>query len=136
VIPGLIRRFHEAKVNNYPEVIIWGTGSPRREFLFVDDMASAAVFVMGLEKAIYDENTDIMSSHINVGSGIDFTIAELAELIKESVGYKGGVAFDSSRPDGTPKKLMKSARLKSLGWSNLISLEDGLRLTYADFKKL
>ena len=133
VIPALIRRFHEAKVANSPEVLIWGTGTPRREFLYVDDMAAASVFVMELDKSIYDKNTEAMESHINVGFGDDLTIGELAELIKTAVGYKGVINFDSSKPDGAPRKLMDSSKLQKLGWTPSVSLANGLEQAYQSF---
>lgn len=133
VIPALIRRFHEAKVNNVPTVTIWGSGTPKREFLFVDDMAAASVHVMKLEKAIYDQHTQPMLSHINVGCGHDVTIKELAEAVGTTVGYLGGITFDSSKPDGTPRKLMNSTRLNSLGWTPEVDLIKGLGLAYNDF---
>ena len=111
VIPALIRRFHEARVSNAPEVVIWGTGTPKREFLYVDDMASASVFVMELDKAAYDAQTEPMQSHINVGFGSDVAIAELAKVVGAEVGYQGKISFDSSKPDGSPRKWMDSARL-------------------------
>jgi len=134
VIPALIRRFHEAKVANAPEVIIWGTGSPRREFLYVDDMAAASVFVMELEKATYDEQTQAMQSHINVGFGSDVTIAELAKAIAKATGYQGTINFDSSKPDGVPRKWMDSSRLNSLGWKPKVDITQGLSLAYEDAK--
>ena len=130
VIPALIRRFHEAKVSNAPEVVIWGTGTPKREFLYVDDMAAASVFVMGLDKGIYDEHTSPMESHINVGYGSDVTIAELADTVGRAVGYQGRISFDASKPDGAPRKWMDSSRLRNLGWSPLIDLESGLLEAY------
>lgn len=133
VIPALIRRFHEAKVNGLSEVVIWGTGSPRREFLYADDMASASVFVMDLENKVYSEYTKPMLSHINVGYGSDVTILELANLIAVTVGFNGAIKFDASKPDGAPKKLMDSVRLKNLGWAPSISLERGLELAYKDY---
>jgi GDP-L-fucose synthase len=133
VIPALIRRFHEAKEQKLPEVVIWGTGSPMREFLYVDDMAAASVFVMGLDKPIYDQHIEPMQSHINVGFGSDVTIKELAEMIGEVVEYQGVISFDSSKPDGTPKKLMNSNRLKSMGWKATVQLRDGLRIAYKSF---
>jgi GDP-L-fucose synthase len=133
VIPALIRRFHEAKANNSPNVTIWGTGSPRREFLFVDDMANASVYIMDLDQSTYKKNTEDMLSHINVGSGEDLTIASLAKIIGEVVGYKGNIEFDESKPDGTPRKLMDSSRINALGWRAKTSLEDGLEFTYKDF---
>ncbi len=116
VIPALIRRFHEAKLSGAPEVVIWGTGTPRREFLYVDDMATASVFVMQLPMAAYREHTQPMQSHINVGFGSDVTIAELATAVSDAVGYRGNIAFDSSRPDGAPQKWMDSGCLNRLGW--------------------
>jgi len=135
VIPALIRRFHEAKVNQAPSVTIWGTGIPRREFLYVDDMAAACVHVMNLDKATYDQHTQPMLSHINVGCGLDITIKELAELVGKTIGYQGEIVFDPSKPDGTPRKLMDSSRLNALGWHANVSLEEGLCLAYADFQK-
>lgn len=135
VLPALIRRFHEAKVNNSPEVVIWGTGTPRREFLYVDDMATASVFVMDLEKAIYDQHTHPMQSHINVGYGSDLTIAELAVEIAQAVGYEGKISFEVSKPDGTPRKLMDSSRLARLGCKASVDLSTGIGLAYADFLK-
>ncbi len=135
VIPALIKRFHEAKVNQLPKVLIWGTGTPRREFLFVDDMAAASVFVMELDKAIYDTQTDPMRCHINVGFGSDVTISELAHLVSKVVGYKGNICFDVSKPDGPPRKYMESTRINTLGWKPIIELEEGLRLAYLDFCK-
>ena len=133
VIPALIRRFHEAKVANAPEVVIWGTGTPKREFLYVDDMAAASVFVMDLDRAIYDQQTSPMESHINVGYGSDVTIAELAKAVGNAVGYQGNIAFDTSKPDGTPRKWMDSSKLNQLGWSPRIELAQGLTHAYAEF---
>jgi len=135
VIPALIRRFHEAKLNHLPEVVIWGTGTPKREFLYVDDMASASVFVMELDKAIYDQSTDPMQSHINVGFGSDVMIAELAVTIASVVGYQGEIQFDSSKPDGPPRKWMDSSRLERLGWKSSVPLQAGLERAYADFER-
>ena len=135
VIPALIRRFHEAKANHAPKVTIWGTGTPCREFLFVDDMASASVHVMNLPKTTYDQHTSPMQSHINVGYGSDITIAQLAQTIGQVVGYPGTIDFDTSKPDGAPRKLMDSSRLKSLGWQAKVSLHEGLTLAYQDFLK-
>ncbi|AKZ61487.1 GDP-L-fucose synthase [Herbaspirillum hiltneri N3] len=135
VIPALIRRFHEAKVNRSPRVYIWGTGTPKREFLFVDDMALASVHVMALDKATYDQHTQPMLSHINVGYGSDITIRELAETIGKTVGYEGTIEFDSSKPDGAPRKLMDSARLNALGWHAKVELATGLASAYQDFLK-
>lgn len=133
VIPALIRRFHEAKLRNATEVLIWGTGIPRREFIYVDDMADASVFIMNLDKSIYDENTQPMQSHINVGSGSDVTISDLAELIRQTVGFNGLVSFETSRPDGAPQKLMNSDKLNKLGWTQKVELKDGLLMAYKDF---
>ena len=133
VIPGLIRRFHEAKISGAPNVTIWGTGSPRREFLYVDDMASASVYVMQLPKAKYEQYTQPMQSHINVGSGSDVTIAELAQAIAQTVGYTGQIEFDATKPDGSPRKWMDSKRLNDLGWQAQVSLIEGLKLAYQDF---
>lgn len=133
VIPALIRRFHEAKINHLPTVTIWGTGTPRREFLFVDDMAAASVFVMNLEKTSFDVPTQPMLSHINVGFGLDITIHELAEAIGKVIAYDGRIAFDPKKPDGTPQKLMDSQRLNSMGWRAAVGLEEGLQAAYKDF---
>jgi GDP-L-fucose synthase len=133
VIPALIRRFHEAKVNNASEVVIWGTGTPKREFLFVDDMAAASVFVMQLDKKTFDQQTEPMQNHINVGYGSDVTIAELAQAVGNAVGYKGKIAFDVSKPDGAPRKWMDSSKLNHLGWNPLVDLQVGLSRAYADF---
>ena len=133
VIPALIRRFHEAKVSNAPEVVIWGTGTPRREFLYVDDMAEASVFVMQLDKKTYDSQTLPMQSHINVGFGSDVTIKELAHTVAKATGYQGMISFDPSKPDGSPRKWMDSGRLNRLGWGAKMHLESGLVFAYADF---
>jgi GDP-L-fucose synthase len=133
VIPALIRRFHEAALTSVSVVTIWGTGTPRREFLSIDDMAAACVHVMNLDKAAYSAHTSPMQSHINVGSGEDITIKELALTIAKVIGYEGAIEFDPTKPDGTPRKLMDSARLNSLGWRARVSLEDGLKLAYGDF---
>ncbi len=132
VIPALIRRFHEAKISKASEVVIWGSGTPRREFLYVDDMATASVFVMELDKKKYDQHTEPMQSHINVGFGSDTTIAELAIAVGEAVGYQGQIRFDTSKPDGSPRKWMDSGRLNNLGWKAKIGLDDGLRMAYED----
>jgi GDP-L-fucose synthase len=135
VIPALIRRFHEAKVNNAPNVTIWGTGTPRREFLHVDDMATACIHIMNLDKPTYDEHTQPMLSHINVGYGSDLTIREVAQAIAQTVGYAGPITFDINKPDGTPRKLMDSSRINALGWHANIGLKEGLKMTYEDFLK-
>ena len=136
VIPALIRRFHEAKEANAPEVLIWGTGTPKREFLYVDDMAAACVFVMELSKDIYDQHTEPMQSHINVGYGDDVTIAQLADAVAKATGYAGKIGFDTSKPDGTPRKWMDSGRLNRLGWQATVDLEVGLKQAYGDFLKM
>ena len=133
VIPGLIRRFHDSKLNDAPEVVVWGTGNPKREFLYVDDMADASVFLMELSSTIYDETTESGVSHINVGTGIDYTVSDLAKKISDVVGYKGKIIFDPSKPDGVPRKLLDIHRLTSLGWRSSMELEDGLRATYEWF---
>jgi GDP-L-fucose synthase len=135
VIPALIRRFHEAKVNQAPSVTIWGTGTPKREFLYVDDMAAASVHVMNLPQATYLQHTQPMLSHINVGCGHDITIRELAETIARVIGYRGDIAFDPSKPDGTPRKLMDSSRLNALGYQHQVGLVAGLEVAYQDFLK-
>jgi len=132
VVPALLRRFHEAKVNNAPEVVIWGTGNPRREFLFVDDMAAASVFVMALSKEKYVEQVEPMQSHINVGFGSDVSIAELAHAVAKVTGYDGEIRFDSSKPDGAPRKWMSSKLLNKMGWEPKIGLEDGLKTAYKE----
>jgi GDP-L-fucose synthase len=133
VIPALIRRFHEAKLVNAPSVAIWGTGTPKREFLYVDDMAAASVHVMNLPKPTYDQHTQPMLSHINVGYGSDVSIAEAAQTIAQVVGYTGAVTFDTSKPDGAPRKWMDSSRLNSLGWQAQVPLLQGLTQAYQDF---
>ena len=133
VIPALTRRFHEAKVAQAPSVAIWGTGSPRREFLYVDDMATASLHVMQLSKGLYEQHTQPMQSHINAGSGSDVTIADLALHIAQTVGYTGQISFDASKPDGSPRKWMDSSRLQSLGWAPQIGLQEGLAIAYQDF---
>ncbi|MFT5852193.1 MAG: GDP-L-fucose synthase [Colwellia sp.] len=133
VIPALLRRFHEAKLNNDKEVIAWGSGKPMREFLYVDDMADASIHVMNLDKSIYDENTEPMLSHINVGTGVDCTIKELVETVAKVVGFTGDIKFDATKPDGAPRKLMNVDRLKSLGWGYSVELERGLALSYQWF---
>ncbi|EKO3989481.1 GDP-L-fucose synthase [Vibrio fluvialis] len=133
VIPALMRRFHEAKERGDAEVVVWGTGTPMREFLYVDDMAAASIHVMELDKDTYQANTQPMLSHINVGTGVDCTIREMAETMARVVGFKGDVVFDSTKPDGTPRKLMDVSRLASLGWRFSTELEDGLAKTYQWF---
>ena len=133
VIPALLRKFHEAKETGSPAVSVWGTGNPRREFLHVDDMAAACVHVMGLDDAVYEANTRPMLSHINVGTGTDVTIGELARLVGEVVGYEGEIVFDTEKPDGAPRKLLDTSRLAALGWKPGIALRDGLASTYRWF---
>ena len=133
VIPALLRRFHEAKLRGDAEVVVWGSGKPMREFLYVDDMAAASVHVMELANEIYQVNTQPMLSHINVGTGVDCTIRELAETMAKVVGFAGKVVFDSTKPDGTPRKLLDVSRLADLGWRYAISLEQGLAKTYQWF---
>lgn len=133
VIPALMRRFHEAVQRNDTEVVIWGTGTPMREFLHVDDMAEASVHVMNLDDSIYRKYTQPMLSHINVGTGEDCTIRELAETMAKVTGFAGALAFDAGKPDGTPRKLLDVSRLHALGWKASVGLEEGLRNTYAWF---
>ncbi len=133
VIPAMLRRFHEAKLRDDGSVVVWGTGKPMRDFLYVDDMAAASIHVMGLDKALYGENTEPMLSHINVGTGVDCTIRELAETIARVIGFEGELIFDASKPDGSPRKLMNVSRLKALGWEATVSLEAGLRDAYQWF---
>lgn len=133
VIPALIQRFHEAKVSKIPQVVVWGTGYARREFLFVDDMAEASVHVMNLEPKIYQKHVLPMQSHINVGFGDDITIRELAQLVAETVGYRGRIEFDSTKPDGAPRKWLDSDLLNKLGWKPRFSLKEGLSIAYKDF---
>lgn len=133
VIPALIRRFHEAKVGDLPEVVIWGTGNPRREFLYVDDMAAASVFVMELPTDVYLTHTKPMQSHLNVGYGSDVTIADLARAVGTAVGYAGAISFDPSKPDGAPRKWMDSSKLNALGWQAKTPLAEGLATAYQDF---
>jgi len=130
VIPALLRRFHEAVQRGDEELVIWGTGTPMREFLHVDDMAAASIHVMELDDATYQANTQPMLSHINVGTGVDCTIGQLAKTIAEVTGFTGKLTFDTSKPDGAPRKLMDVSRLRSLGWQASISLEDGLKDAY------
>jgi GDP-L-fucose synthase len=133
VIPAMLRRFHEAKAADAPSVAVWGTGTPRREFLYVDDMAAACVHVMNLSAAVWAANTKPMQCLLNVGYGRDVSIAELARCVAEAVGYAGEITFDTSRPDGSPRKLIDSTRLHQLGWSPKVALAQGLRTAYADF---
>jgi GDP-L-fucose synthase len=134
VIPALMRRFHEAKKNNDAEVLVWGSGNAMREFLYSDDMASASLFVLELDEQTYKGNTKPMLSHINVGTGKDITIREMAEIMKKVVGYTGGITFDKTKPDGTQRKLVDVTRLESMGWNYTIDLKEGLRRTYSWYK--
>ena len=135
VIPGLIYRFHDAKVNNLPNVTIWGSGNSKREFLYVDDMAKASVYIMNIEKKIFDKNVMPRCSHINIGSGKDITIKELAEIIKEVIGFNGKIDFDQTKPDGSHRKFLDSKRLNNFGFTPKISLKNGLIKTYQDYTK-
>jgi len=130
VIPALMRRFHEAKVNNDAEVVVWGTGNAMREFLYVDDMSAASLFVLELDEKTYQVNTKPMLSHINVGTSIDVTIREMAETMKEVVGFKGELSFDTTKPDGAPRKLIDVSRLSNMGWEYSVDLKEGLKKTY------
>jgi GDP-L-fucose synthase len=133
VLPALLRRFHEAKQAGFEEVVIWGTGAPRREFLHVDDMAAASVFLLNLPKDVYAANTQLTLSHINVGTGSDVSIADLARTIAQVTGFEGRISFDTTQPDGTPRKLLDVSRLTNMGWQASIALEEGIRLTYGWF---
>jgi GDP-L-fucose synthase len=133
VIPALIRRFHEAKINKSKEVIIWGTGNAKREFLYVEDMAAASLFVMGLNSQIYLSHIHPQQSHINVGYGSDVSIGELAKMVSRVVGFNGKIGFDTSKPDGAPRKYMSSKLLNALGWHPQVQLIDGLQKSYTDF---
>jgi len=130
VIPALMRRFHQAKLNNDEKVAVWGTGKAMREFLYVDDMAEASLFVLQLDEKTYQANTKTMLSHINVGTGKDVTIKEMAETMKKVVGYKGKLTFDTTKPDGSPRKLIDVTRLTKMGWGYSVELKDGLSKTY------
>ena len=133
VVPALLRRFHEAKMQDLPSVTVWGSGSPMREFLYVDDMAGACLHVMNLPKEVYGEHVLPMSSHINVGTGKDCTIRELANTIARAVGYRGDILWDTSKPDGTPRKLLDVGLLKRLGWQYSVELDEGIKRTYQWF---
>jgi len=133
VIPALIRKFHEAKIKKLSKVLVWGSGSQKREFLYVDDLAEASIRVMNLEKKLYYRNTDLMNSHINVGFGSDLSIKVLANLIKEITQYRGKIVFDLSKLEGVEKKLINNKKILSFGWKPNYSLRDGLKKTYEDF---
>lgn len=135
VIPALIRRFHEAKISGSPKVVVWGTGNARREFLFVEDMAEASVFVMNLDSEIYKKTISPMQSQINVGFGGDITIRELAEAISETIGFNGKIEFDFTKPDGAPRKFLDCSLLNQLGWTPKTRLEAGLKIAYSNFKE-
>ncbi len=130
VIPALMRRFHEAKMNNDTEVVVWGTGNAMREFLYVDDMAAASLFVLELDEQTYQANTKPMLSHINIGTGVDITIREMAETMKQVVGFEGELTFDITKPDGAPRKLIDVSRLSDIGWEYTTELKEGLKKTY------
>ena len=135
VIPALIRKIHDAKIHQLPEVVVWGSGRPRREFVYIDDMSAAIIHVMNLDLGQYREYTEDMMSHINIGFGNDVTIKELAKQLVKIVGYKGKIIYDLNKPDGVLRKLMDSSLIESLGWKASVSLEDGLALTYNDYLK-
>ena len=130
VIPALMQRFHKAKLNNSAEVLVWGTGKAMREFLYVDDMAEASIFVLELDKQTYRDNTKAMLSHINIGTGVDITTRELAETMKQVVGFEGRLVFDTEKPDGAPRKLIDTSRLSNMGWKYSVDLKSGLEKTY------
>ena len=136
VIPALIYRFHQAKINNIENVVIWGTGTPKRDFLYVDDMAKASIHLMNMDKDIYSSQTSNTCNHINVGSGKDITIKELAEIIKEVVDYKGKIVFDEDKPDGTTRKLLDIQKIVNLDFKPKVNLEEGLIKTYKEYLKL
>ncbi len=133
VIPGMLRRFHEARTKGKDQVEVWGTGNVRREFLFVDDLANACLFVMQLDKAVYQDQTSAMCSHINIGCGEDISIRELAAIISQVTGFRGRIVFDTSKPDGTPRKLLDISKIQKLGWSPSVDLKQGLEITYRWF---
>jgi len=133
VLPAMIRRFHEAKLSDAPSVVIWGTGSAKREFLYVDDMASACVHIMDLPQEVYAAHTEVMASHINVGTGEDLSIAELAQMVSDVVGYRGEIQYDTSKPDGAPRKLLEISRIRKLGWMPRMMLREGIAHAYEDF---
>ena len=130
VVPALIRRFHQAKENNLDKVEVWGSGTPKREFLYVDDMAEASLFIHKLDQKVLTKHTNPMLSHINIGTGVDCSIKELAETMVDIIGFKGKLTFDINMPDGTPRKLLSVQKLKNLGWKHSIELSEGLKMTY------
>ena len=134
VIPAMIARFHNAVLNKEDKVIIWGSGNPKREFLYVDDMAAASLHIMNLDRKTYLKHTEPMLSHINIGTGVDCTIKNLARAIAKVTNFKGDLIFDTSKPDGTPRKLMDVSRLRNLGWKHSVNLDEGLALTYSWYK--
>jgi GDP-L-fucose synthase len=135
VVPALIQRFHLAKISRAPSVLIWGSGRARREFLYVDDMVQGCLDVMALARSAYDEHTDPMRGHINLGTGEDVSIAELVEQIRQTVGYEGSVRYDLAQPDGAPRKLLDVSRAATFGWRATVPLAEGLQRTYADYQK-
>ncbi|MDR6887263.1 MULTISPECIES: GDP-L-fucose synthase family protein [Variovorax] len=135
VVPALIRRFHLAKTENAPEVVIWGTGRARREFLYVDDMADGCIAVMDMTRESYEQHTTPMCAHINLGTGVDLSIGELAALVGDVVGYRGRISFDTSQPDGAPRKLLDVSCAAAIGWQATVPLEEGLRRTYAAYQE-
>lgn len=133
VIPGLINRFHEAKINNLSSVTIWGSGKPKREFLYVDDMIRASIFLMNLDKKTYHENISVITSHVNVGSSEEISIKDLALIIKRVVGFEGDINFDNTKPDGTPRKFLDSSRIHKIGFKSKVNLVDGIQKTYQEY---
>ena len=135
VIPSLIKRFHHAKINNLPEVIVWGDGTAMREFLYVDDMADASIFILQVDKKDYQKNIDSSISHINIGSSQDISILDLSEIIKKVTGFKGKIKLDKSKPHGTPRKLIDTSKINLLGWKYKTNLTEGLNKTYAWYRE-
>jgi len=130
VVPALIQRFHQAKLNKERKVVVWGTGTPMREFLYIDDMAKASLFVLKLDKETYDSNMSEMVSHVNIGTGVEVSISELANIVKRIVGFEGDLVFDASKPDGSPRKLVDVSIMQNMGWTYTVELEDGIAKTY------
>ena len=135
VLPALIRKMHEGKERKDSQMIVWGTGRPKREFLYADDLANACVHLMNIEAALFYQNRNPQCSHVNVGSGQELSISELAELVSQVVGFQGKIVFDTSKPDGTPQKRLDSSLVHQLGWKPKVGLEEGIRLAYEHFKK-